>query len=58
MPDWTLGEVFHNILLESPLAQIEAILSSPTASYMGEEADSDVTTTSFQVVVESDKVTS
>ena len=37
--------------------QLEAILSSIIASYMGEEANPHLTTASLQVVVESDKVT-
>jgi len=38
---------------EPPLAQREAILSSPISSYMGEEADPHLAITSFQIVVES-----
>ena len=59
MPDHSLGEeVFPNVQTESPLAQLEAILSSPIASYTGEEADVHRTATFFQVAVESDKVPS
>jgi len=36
--------------------QLEAISSHPITSYLGEETDPHFTTTSFQVVVESDKV--
>ena len=36
--------------------QLEAIASHPVASYLGEETNTCLTTTSFQVVVESDKV--
>jgi len=36
--------------------QHEAIASHPIAGYLGEETTSHLTTTSFQVVVESDKV--
>ena len=36
--------------------QLEAIASRPTASYLGEETNTCLTTTSFQEVVESDKV--
>jgi len=36
--------------------QLEAIASCPVASYLGEETNTRLTTTSFQVVVESDKV--
>ena len=36
--------------------QLQAIPSSPIASYLGEEASPNLTTTSFRVVVESDTV--
>jgi len=36
--------------------QLKAIASHPIASYLGEETDTCLTTASFQVVVESDKV--
>ena len=36
--------------------QLEAIASLPIASYLGEETNTHLTTTSFQVAVESDKV--
>ena len=40
VPDRSLGKVlFPNIQPESPLAQLEAIPSSPITSYMREEAD-------------------
>jgi len=55
VPDYSLGEVFPNVQLESSLVQLRA--SSPIASYMGEEANSHLTTASLQLVVESDKVT-
>ena len=51
------SEIFPNIQPEPPLAQLETILSSPITSYMGEEADPHLTIISFQVVVESSKVT-
>ncbi|KAK4831149.1 hypothetical protein QYF61_015452 [Mycteria americana] len=38
------------------LKQLEAISSRPITSYLGEETDPHLTTTSFQVVVESKKV--
>jgi len=38
---------FPNIQPESPLAQLEAIPSSPIASYVGEEAEPHLTTASF-----------
>ena len=57
MPDHSLREeAFLNVQSKSPLAQLEAIPSSPIASYMGEEANPHLITTSLQVVVESDKV--
>jgi len=36
--------------------QLEAVSSCPIASYLAEEANTRLTTTSFQVIVESDKV--
>ena len=36
--------------------QLEAIASCPIASYMGDETNTCVTTTSFQVVLESNRV--
>jgi len=36
--------------------QLEAISSGPITSYFGEETNTCLTTASFQVVVESDKV--
>jgi len=48
-------EVFPNVQPESPLEQLEAISSSPVASYIGEEADSHPTTISLQVDIESDR---
>jgi len=58
VPDHSLGEeVFPNVHPESPLEQHSAIPSSPLTSYMGEEADAQLTTVSFQVVVESINVT-
>ena len=57
-PDHSLGEnFFPNIQPESPLAQLEAIPSSPVACFMGEEADPHLAKTPFQVVVESNEVT-
>ena len=51
------AEIFPNIQPESPLAQLEAILSSLIASYTREQADSHHITASFKVVVEINKVT-
>jgi len=49
-------ENFPNNQSKPPLEQLEAISSHPMASYLGEETYTHLTTTSFQVVVESDKV--
>ena len=57
MLDNPFGEdIFPNIQSKLPLAQPEAISSHSVAYYLGEEANTHVATTSFQVVVESDKV--
>ncbi|KAK4832707.1 hypothetical protein QYF61_025168, partial [Mycteria americana] len=57
MLDHPFSEVkFPNIQSKPPLAQLEAISSRPIACYLGEETDPHLTTTSFQVVVERDKV--
>ncbi|KAK4828493.1 hypothetical protein QYF61_026764 [Mycteria americana] len=49
-------EIFPNTQSKPPLTQREAISSHPMACYLGEETDSHLATTSFQAVVESDKV--
>ena len=49
-------EIFPNIQSKPPLTQPEAIASSPIARDLGEETKIHLTTTSFQVVVVSDKV--
>ncbi|KAK4822662.1 hypothetical protein QYF61_019029 [Mycteria americana] len=49
-------EKFPNIQSKPPLAQLEAISSCPITCYLGEETDPHLSTTSFQVVVESHKV--
>ena len=49
-------EIFPNVQSKSPLMQLEAISSHPIASYLGEETNTHLTTTSFQIVVESNKV--
>ncbi|KAK4819032.1 hypothetical protein QYF61_024397 [Mycteria americana] len=49
-------EKFPNTQSKPPPAQLEAISSCPIACYLGEETDPHLSTTSFQVVVESDKV--
>ncbi|KAK4829008.1 hypothetical protein QYF61_001764 [Mycteria americana] len=57
MLDNPFSEVkFPNIQSKPPLAQLEAISSCPVTCYLGEETDPHLSTTSFQVVVESDKV--
>ncbi|KAK4817730.1 hypothetical protein QYF61_026530 [Mycteria americana] len=47
---------FPNSQSKTPLVQLEAISSRPITCYLGEETDPRLSTTSFQVVVESDKV--
>ncbi|KAK4819784.1 hypothetical protein QYF61_011384 [Mycteria americana] len=57
MLDNPFSEVkFPNIQSKPPLAQLEAISSCPITCYLGEETDHHLSTTSFQVVVESNKV--
>ncbi|KAK4827844.1 hypothetical protein QYF61_021981, partial [Mycteria americana] len=57
MLDNPFSEVkFPNIQSKPPLAQLEAISSHPITCYLGEDTDPHLSTTSFQVVVESDKV--
>ena len=51
-------EIFPNIQSKPPLMQLEAIASHPIASYLGEETNTHLTTTSFQLDVESYKVPS
>ncbi|KAK4817894.1 hypothetical protein QYF61_002063 [Mycteria americana] len=49
-------EIFPNIQSRPPLAPLEAISSHPITSYLGKETDTHLSTTSFQVVVECNKV--
>ena len=57
MPDHSFSkEIFPNIQSKPPLVQLEATASRPIAGYLGEETNTRLTTTSFQVVVESNKV--
>ncbi|KAK4814188.1 hypothetical protein QYF61_011911 [Mycteria americana] len=49
-------EIFPNIQSKPLLTQLEAISSCPITGYLGEETNTHHTTTSFQVVVESGKV--
>jgi len=51
-PDHPPGEeLFPNIQPESPMMQLEAIISNPITSYMGEEANPHLTTTSLHVIL-------
>jgi len=57
MPDHSCSkDIFPNIQSQPPLTQLEAIASRPIASYLGEETNTRLTTTSCQVAIESDKV--
>ncbi|KAK4806225.1 LOW QUALITY PROTEIN: hypothetical protein QYF61_013369 [Mycteria americana] len=57
MLDNPFSEVkFPNIQSKPPLAQLEAVSSCPITCYLGEETDPHLPTTSFQVDVESNKV--
>jgi len=57
MPDHSFSkEIFPNIQSKGPLMQLEAIASPPIASYLREEINTCLTTTSFQAAVESNKV--
>jgi len=57
MPDHSFSrEIFPNIQCKPPLLQPEAIASRPIAGSLGEETNPRLTTPSFQVVVESNKV--
>jgi len=57
MPDHSFSkEFFSNIQSKPPLTQLEAVSSHPIASYLGEETNTHLTTTSFQGIVESNKV--
>ncbi|KAK4809582.1 hypothetical protein QYF61_025025 [Mycteria americana] len=57
MLDNPFSEVtFPNIQSKPPLVQLEAISSCPMACYLGEETDPHLSTTSFQGVEESNKV--
>ncbi|KAK4817943.1 hypothetical protein QYF61_003373 [Mycteria americana] len=57
MLDNPFSEVkFPKIQSKPPLAQLEAISSCPITCYLGEETDPHLSTTSFQVAVDSNKV--
>jgi len=49
-------EIVPNIQSKPPLTQLEAIASHSITSYLEAETNTCLTTTSFQVAVESDKV--
>ena len=49
-------EIVPNIQSKPPLTQLEAIAPHPIAGYLGEETNTCLTTTSFQVIVESTKL--
>ena len=55
VPDHSFSkEIFPNIQSKPPLMQLEAVLSRITC-YLGEETNTHLSTTTFQVVVESNK---
>jgi len=57
MPDHSFSkEIIPNIQSKPPRTQVEATASRPIASYLGEETNTCLTTTSFQVFVETNKV--
>jgi len=49
-------DIFPNIQSKPPLTQLQAVSSCPVASYLVEETDIHLATTSFQVAVEINKV--
>jgi len=49
-------EIFPHIQTKPRLAQLDAFSSCPIAGYLREQTDTHLTTTFFQVVVESEKV--
>ena len=49
-------EISPDIQSEPPLTQLEVISSHPISGYLGDETNTHLTTTAFQVVVESDEV--
>jgi len=49
-------EIFPNIHSKPPLTQLEAIASRPVTCFLGEETNTHLATTTFQVVAESSKV--
>jgi len=54
MPDLSFSKkIFPNIQPKPPLTQPEVISSGLTATYLGEETNTHLTRTAFQIVVES-----
>ena len=51
-------EIFPNIKSKLPLMQLEVACFHPITSYLGEETNTYLATHSFQVAVESNKVSS
>jgi len=57
MPDHSFSkDFFPNIQSKPPLMKLEAIASRLIVSYLGEETNSHLATSSFQVAVEGHKV--
>jgi len=57
MPDHSSSKgIFPNVQSKPPLMQLEATASHPVTGYLQEETNTRLTTPSFHVVVESDKV--
>ena len=57
MPDNPFSEeIFPDIRSKPSLAHLEAVFSYPVTSFLGEEIDTHLTTISFEMVVESNKV--
>jgi len=53
MPDRSFSkDIFPNTQSKSPLTQLEAGSSRPITGYLGEETNTHLATTPFQVVVE------
>ena len=49
-------EIFPDVQSKPPLVQLETIFSCPTICNLGKETNNHLTTTSFQVLVETGKV--
>ena len=52
----SVKKFFPNIQSEPPLMQLEAIASCPVGSFLGEETNTLLITTTFHVIVENNKV--